>query len=320
MVGRVPAWPASLYVLFSNTGIRARFRAELFMTDLLLQSLWSGLLVGGAYALVALGLALVFGAMKIINLAHGELVLLAAYIAYTFEAKLGINPIFAIPVAIPFVCTAAVAAYFLVSQIRKDRELNSLILTYGIGIILTNAVLLVWSADVRSTSSPWLQDSVSLGPLFSMRSEVLSFVISLVLMIALWWWLSRSWYGRAVRAISSNRDAAKLMGVNPHKTELVTFIVAGLLASVAGVALYSSSTIQPSVGEALTVKAFIITVLAGIGSIPGVLVGAVLLGVVEAMTVTLYNSAVQELSGMVLFLLVLYISPNGLFGAIRRRG
>jgi branched-chain amino acid transport system permease protein len=290
------------------------------MTDLILQSLYSGVLMGGAYALVALGLALVFGAMRVINLAHGELVLLAAYIAYSFESRLGINPVFAIPLAIPIVCAAAAAAYYLVSRIEQDRALISVILTYGLGIILTNAVLLVWSADVRSTNSPWLQDSVSIGSVISMRSEVLSFGISVVLMGILWWWLSRSWYGRAVRAISSNRDAAKLMGINPGRIELVTFLVAGVLASCAGVSIYASSAIQPSIGEALTVKAFIITVLAGVGSIPGVLLGAMLLGIAEALTVTLYSSAMQELTGMVLFLLVLYVLPNGLFGVARRRG
>ncbi|NML35019.1 branched-chain amino acid ABC transporter permease [Paraburkholderia antibiotica] len=290
------------------------------MTDLILQSLYSGILVGGAYALVALGLALVFGSMRIINLAHGELVLLAAYIAYSFETRLGLNPVFAIPAAIPVVCAAAAAAWFLVSRIARDRELNSLILTYGLGIIVTNGVLLIWGADVRSTNSAWLQDSVMLGNVLSMRSELLSFAISVVLMGALWWWLSRSWYGRAVRAISSNRDAARLMGINPRKTELVSFIVAGVLASCAGVAMYASSAIQPSIGEAMTVKAFIITVLAGIGSIPGVLLGAMLLGIAEALTVTLFSSALQELAGMLLFLLVLYVLPNGLFGVARRRG
>jgi branched-chain amino acid transport system permease protein len=290
------------------------------MTDLILQSLYSGVLVGGAYALVALGLALVFGSMRIINLAHGELVLLSAYIAYSFETRLGINPLFAIPVAIPVVCAAAGAAWFLVSKIARDRELNSLILTYGLGIILTNGVLLIWGADVRSTNSGWLQDSVMLGNVLSMRSELLSFGISVVLMGALWWWLSHSWYGRAVRAISSNFDAARLMGINPRKTELVSFLVAGVLASCAGVAMYASSAIQPSIGEAMTVKAFIITVLAGVGSIPGVLLGAMLLGIAEALTVTLYSSALQELAGMLLFLLVLYVLPNGLFGVVRRRG
>jgi branched-chain amino acid transport system permease protein len=158
------------------------------------------------------------------------------------------------------------------------------------------------------------------GPFYSMRSEVLFFVVSLVMMGALWWWLSRSWYGRAVRAVSSNRDAAKLMGIDPGYTELVSFVVAGILAAVAGVALYSYGVVSPAYGSVLTVKAFIITVLAGIGSIPGVLIGALLLGVAEALTVTLASSALQELVGMGLFLLVLFVMPNGLFGAKGRRG
>ena len=246
--------------------------------------------------------------------------LLAAYIAYTVESRLHLNPAWAIPVALVIVCLSAVLVYYLVSLIKKDRELNSLILTYGVGIILTNAILLIWSADVRSTGSTWFQDSVVVGLFYSMRSELLFFVVSLVLMAALWWWLSRSWYGRAVRAVSSNRDAAKLMGVNPRATEIVSFIAAGILASFAGVAIYSYGVIQPAYGHALTVKAFIIAVLAGVGSVPGVFVGALLLGVTEALTVTFASSALQELAGMTLFLLVLFVTPNGLFGGARRRG
>ena len=290
------------------------------MTELILQALYSGLLQGGSYALVALGLALVFGTMKVINLAHGELVLLAAYIAYTMESQYGLGPMFAIPVALVVVSLASAGVYGIVSRIKKDREINSLILTFGIGVILTNAMLLIWKADVRSTSSSWLQEAFVVGPLYSMRSELIFFVVSLVLMGGLWWWLSRSWYGRALRAVSSNRDAAKLMGISPGRTELVSFLVAGVLAAFAGVALFSYGVIQPAYGGALTIKAFIITVLAGIGSIPGVLLGALLLGVAEALTVTLASSALQELSGMVLFLLVLFVMPNGLFGAARRRG
>ncbi|MEW6372940.1 MAG: branched-chain amino acid ABC transporter permease [Pseudomonadota bacterium] len=290
------------------------------MTDLILQAVYSGLLQGGSYALIALGLALVFGAMKVINLAHGELVLLAAYIAYTVESKLGWNPLTAIPVAVIVVTITSALLYFVVGKIRTNREINSLTLTYGVGVILTNLVLMIWSADVRATSSSWMQEAFVVGELYSMRSEVLFFGVSIVLIVALWWWLSRSWYGRAVRAVSSNRDAAKLMGINPGKTELVSFIVAGILAAFAGVALFSYGVITPAYGGVLTVKAFIITVLAGIGSIPGVLIGAVLLGVAESLTVTLASSALQELAGMGLFLLVLFVMPNGLFGAVRRRG
>jgi branched-chain amino acid transport system permease protein len=290
------------------------------VTELILQALYSGLLQGGSYALIALGLALVFGTMKVINLAHGELVLLAAYIAYTMESSYGLGPMYAIPVALVVVSLASAGVYGIVSRIKKDREINSLILTFGIGVILTNLILLVWKADVRSTSSSWLQEAFVVGPFYSMRSELIFFGVSLLLMGGLWWWLSRSWYGRALRAVSSNRDAAKLMGIAPGRTELVSFLVSGVLAAFAGVALFSYGVIQPAYGGALTIKAFIITVLAGIGSIPGVLLGALLLGVAEALTVTLASSALQELAGMGLFLLVLFVMPNGLFGAVRRRG
>ncbi len=290
------------------------------MTELLLQSLYSGALVGGIYALIALGLSLAFGTMRIINLAHGELVLLAAYVAYTVESRLGVNPLMALPIALVVVCACAALVYFLVSRLTRYRELNSLMLTFALGVILTNAVLMIWSSDIRSTSNATLQDAMQIGSVYSMVSELLFFVLSLAAAGVLGWWLSRSWYGRAVRAVSSNRDAAKLMGINPAKVELVSFLVAGILATIAGIAIFSSSVISPPLGHALTVKAFIITVLAGVGSVPGVLLAALLLGITEAMTVTLFSSALQELTGMLLFLLVLFVMPNGLFGASRRRG
>jgi len=290
------------------------------MTELLLQSLYSGALVGGIYALIALGLSLAFGTMRIINLAHGELVLLAAYVAYTVESRLGVNPLVALPIALVVVCACAAIVYFLVARLTRYRELNSLMLTFALGVILTNAMLMIWSSDIRSTGNATLQDAVQIGSVYSMVSELLFFVLSLAVAALLGWWLSRSWYGRAVRAVSSNRDAAKLMGINPARVELASFLVAGILATIAGVAIYSSSVISPPLGHALTVKAFIITVLAGVGSVPGVLLAALLLGITEAMTVTLFSSALQELAGMVLFLLVLFVMPNGLFGASRRRG
>ncbi|MFC1457044.1 branched-chain amino acid ABC transporter permease [Microvirga arabica] len=290
------------------------------MFDLILQALSSGVLIGSVYALIALGLALTFGAMRIINLAHGELVLLAAYMAYVVEARTGLNPYAAIPLALVATCVVGTAIYFLVDRIREHRELNSLILTFAVGIILTNAILLFFASDVRSTSSPVLQDAVSVGNVFAMNSEIIAFAVSLILMAILWWWLKRSWYGRAVRSVSSNRSASMLMGIDPTRTEFIAFLVASILASFAGVALYTMSVVQPAVGHALTVKAFIVTVLAGVGSIPGVFCAALLLGITEALTVTLASSALQELAGMVLFLLVLFFMPNGLFGAHARRG
>jgi branched-chain amino acid transport system permease protein len=289
------------------------------VTELVAQALYSGVLTGSAYALIALGLALVFGTMKIINLAHGEMVLLAAYIAYSCEKAWGASPLVSIPLAIAVVCVAMVMTYSLVGRINSDRELNSLLLTFGIGIILTNAILLIWKSDIRSTKSAWLQEPVVIGPLYSVRGEILFFAIGAGLIAALWWWLRRTWSGRALRAVASDRDAARLMGIEPRTIELVSFVVAGLLAAVAGVAIYAVGVIQPSLGVSLTVKAFVITVLAGLGSAPGVLVGAILLGVTESLTTTFFSSALQELAGMMLFLLVLFVLPNGLFGKVSRQ-
>jgi branched-chain amino acid transport system permease protein len=290
------------------------------VTELLVQAVYSGLLSGTSYALIALGLALVFGTMKIINLAHGEMVLLAAYIAYACERSLGLDPLLSIPIAIAVVTVALVLTYAWVSRIGEDRELNSLLLTFGIGIILTNAILLFWKADIRSTRTAWLQEPVVLGPLYSVRGELVFCAAALVLVGALWWWLTRTWSGRALRAVASDRETARLMGIEPRRLELISFVVAGILASVAGVALFSVGVIQPSLGASLTIKAFVITVLAGLGSMPGVLVGALLLGVTESLTTTFFSSALQELAGMVLFLVVLFVLPNGLFGRALRRG
>jgi branched-chain amino acid transport system permease protein len=290
------------------------------MSELVLQSIFSGLLMGASYALIGLGLALVFGTMKIINLAHGELVLLSAYIAYTMESTLGWNPLWVIPLSILVVCTCAILVYFLVSGIQKNRELNSLILTFGIGIIITNLCLMIWAANVRSTSVSWFQEGVVLGFLYSMRSELLFFAAGLTLLAIIWRWLKKSWYGRAVRAVSSHRDASKLMGINPQFTEMLSFVLAGLTGSFAGIAIYCTNVITPPLGATLTVKAFIVTVLAGLGSIPGLLVGSILLGLGESLTITLLRPSLRELAGMILFLLVLFVLPNGLFGGARRRG
>ncbi len=283
--------------------------------ELTAQALFTGLLMGGFYSLVALGLALIFGTMKVINLAHGELVLLAAYIAYAIESQTGVNPLLAMPVAIVVVVAASLLTFYLTNGIKKDRELNSLILTFGIGIVLTNLLLMIFSADVYSTQTAWFMDGfVIADSLFSMRSEVLAFVVGIAALGGLYWWLNHTWHGRAIRAVSSNRDAAKLMGMNPVKSELWSWGVAGVMAALAGVMLYITSVIHPPIGHGLTIKAFIITVLAGMGSIPGVLVGALMIGVIEGLTTTFFQSSLSELASMTVFLVVLLVMPSGLFG------
>lgn len=288
------------------------------MFELILQALYTGILTGGLYALIASGLALIFGTMKVINLAHGELILLAAYIAHTVETQLGINPLLSLPIAMAVVVTASLITYYLTNKIKHDRELNSLILTFGLGIILTNSILMIWSADIYSTAETWFFEPVVIADtLFSMRSEVITFAVSILSIVGLYVWLNHTWHGRAIRAVSSQRDAAKLMGINPKKAELWSWGIAGILATLAGLMLYTSQVIHPAIGHSLTIKAFIITVLAGMGSLPGVLVGALLIGLIESLTTTFFQSSYSELASMFMFLLVLIVLPSGLFGQKR---
>lgn len=289
--------------------------------DLLLPAIFTALTIGAVYALIALGLALVFGAMKIINLAHGELVLLAAYIGYMFESQWGYNPYLAIPVAFLVVGLIACLIFILLNRITRQRELNSLIFTYSFGIIITNAILIIarneprMSAEMQETVEPLLAIDI-----FATYSQLIALVLAILLMLVLWLWLKNSWYGRAVRSVTSNRNAAKLMGINPVRTELVSFVIGALLATVAGIALYTFQPITPGLGHMLTIKAFIITVLAGIGSIPGVLIGSILLALAQTMTESYFNASFANMVSMLLFLAVLIFLPNGLFGKTQRRG
>jgi len=284
----------------------------------LAQSLYSGLLVAAAYALVALGLSLVFGTVRIINMAHGELILLAAYLASECEERFGLPPLLSAPIGIAVIAGLSLAIYALVDRIRKDREINSLLLTYAVGVVLSNGILMIWRGDVRSTGDAWLTAPLIFGDsLFSMRSEVLFCLLGALLTAAVAAWLGRSWAGLALRAVSANREAARLMGVAPRRVEAASFLLAGGLAAVAGVALYTTRSITPFIGHELTVKAFVIVVLAGIGSVGGIVIGALLIGFAETLTVAFLSPSLQPLVAMLVFLGVLLLRPTGLFGARR---
>ncbi len=287
---------------------------------LLAQALYSGLLVAASYALVALGLGLVFGTMRVINLAHGELILLAAYLACLGEATLGIPPLLSIPLSVFAIAALSLGIYALVDRIRGDREVSSLLLTFACAVILTNGILMIWRGDVRSTGDGWLTAPLVFGDsLFSMRGEVLFCGLGALLAVAVHLWLRRTWSGRAIRAVASNRDAARLMGIHPGRVEAISFALAGALAAVAGTALYATRSITPFIGHDLTIKAFVVVVLAGIGSVGGIAVGAALIAVAETLTVSFLSPSLQPLVAMLVFLCVLLLRPAGLFGA-RREG
>lgn len=281
----------------------------------IVQSALSGVLEGGNYALYAVGLAFVFGIMRIINLAHGELLVLGGYVAYWALRIGGVDPVLALPLAALVPAGAAFAVQrALLRRIRAAADLNSLILTFGVGIFLANLFLQLWSADLRSIDVPWMQGSVGYGGVFIGAGEIAAFAVSLTGVLGLHLFLARTRTGKAVRATAADRDAAALAGIDVDRMDLLAFVVGGALAGLGGPLLGMLSHFDPGAGLAVTIKGFILTVLAGVGSIPGLIVGGIVLGVGEAATVTFVGSSCRELFGFIVFLGILVVRPSGLFG------
>jgi branched-chain amino acid transport system permease protein len=279
------------------------------------QSVLSGLLEGGNYALYSLGLAFVFGIMQIINMAHGEFLVLGGYIAYWLLVKAGLNPLLSLPIAALLAGGVSFVNYrVFLQRIRTTVELNTLILTFGIGILLSNIYLQLWSADIRNISVGWMENPLGLAGVYISLGEIVTFVISFFAVLALYFFLRRTKMGKAIRITAIDRDAAALAGINVERVDLLAFSIGGALAGLGGPLLGMLSFVSPGTGIAITVKAFILTVLAGVGSIPGLIVAGMILGVGEALTVTFVSSSFRELFGFTLFLVILLIRPSGLFG------
>jgi len=279
------------------------------------QSLLSGLLEGGDYALYSLGLAFVFGILRIINLAHGEVVVLGGYVAYWLLVRWGVSPLLSLPLAAAAGGLAGLVTYrVFLGRVRQAPELNTLILTFGINVFLANLFLQLWTGDLRTIEVDALQRPLSLGPIRVSAGELVAFVIALAAVLGTQLFLSRTRAGRAIRVTAIDRDSAALAGIDVARVDRRAFVIGGVLAGVAGPLLGVLTHLSPAVGGPLTVKAFILTVLAGVGSISGLIAAGMILGVGEAMTVTFLSSSMRELFGFVLFLVILLARPSGLFG------
>jgi len=280
----------------------------------IVQSALSGVLEGANYALYALGLAFVFGIMRIINLAHGELLVLGGYVGYWILRIAGVDPLLSLPLAALVPAGAAWAVHRVFLRRVRAAELNTLILTFGVGIFLANLFLQLWSADLRSIDVPWTRRAVGLAGIFIGAGEIAAFAVSLAGVLGLHLFLARTRTGKAVRATAIDRDAAALAGIDVERIDLLAFAIGGALAGLGGPLMGMLSHFEPGAGLAVTIKGFILTVLAGVGSIPGLLVGGLVLGVGEAATVTFAGSSFRELFGFLLFLGILVLRPTGLFG------
>lgn len=274
-----------------------------------------GIMLGGLYALIALGLSLIFGVMRLINLAHGDLVILSSYIAYALITYLGVDPLIGLVVSIPFmfVLGFVIQKYLLGRGFAISSE-APLIIAFGISLVLQNLNQIMWTPLSRGINTPYSALSFFIGDRQLPVTYLLDFGAGIVVMLALRLFLTRTYLGRAITAASQDRRAAQLMGINTNRIYGYAFAVAMGSAAVAGVFLGMTFPFTPTSGTSFLTIAFGTVIIGGLGSMLGTFLGGIILGVFQTMGGYLFGPASQMLVVYVLVFVILAVRPTGIFG------
>lgn len=283
------------------------------------QTLLAGVLVGALYGLVALGLSLVFGVLKVLNVAHGELMMFGGYGAFWAFQLLGIDPFLSLLVVIPALALAGVLLHLglfthVVQFDEEHRIKNSLLIGFGLTLILQTAAIHLFTADDRSITTSY---STTALPILGVRLPLVNFsglIIGALAVIGLQLFLNRTYIGKAIRATAEDWRTASLTGIDIRRMYLITFAIGASLAGLAGMLVTVQYSVSPNIGLHWTLKALIVVVLAGLGSMPGTFVAGILLGLAEAASSLIFGGTYRELVGLVIFLIILTVRPQGLFG------
>ncbi|MGC1455186.1 MAG: branched-chain amino acid ABC transporter permease [Nitrospirota bacterium] len=280
-----------------------------------LQSLISGILIGGVYALIGIGLTIIFGVMRVINFAHGDLLMLGMYATYFLFTLFHIDPFVSIVVTIPlmFLFGAFLQKTFI-NRMLGALPQNQILLTIGMGLVMSNSMMLAFTSDYKILSTTYSSSSFNILGISISTPLLISFGITVVITAALYWFLYRTDTGQAIRATAQDREAAQLMGINVKRMSIIAFGLGTSLAATAGALIAPTYYIFPQVGSVFTLKAFVITVLGGMGSIVGATLGGVLIGIAESVGGVYLGSGWKDVIVFVLFLLVLLFKPSGLLG------
>jgi branched-chain amino acid transport system permease protein len=286
---------------------------------ILTQQLILGLLVGGLYGLAAAGLSLTFGVLRVLNVAHGELLMLGGYGSFWLFTLWHIDPFLSLLGVAPGMFVLGVLLYgalfqFVVKAQEEARIKNSLLIGFGLTLVLHTLAIRLWTADERAVTTAYSGAVIRLGVFAIPLVRLSSLVLAFALLAGLHLFLAKTRWGRAIRATAEDWEAAALMGIPVQRTYLLAFALGTALAGIAGGLVSISYSISPSIGLEWTLKALIVVVLAGLGSLFGSFAGGLLLGVAEAMSVALLGGPYREVVGLILFLVVLVVRPQGLFG------
>jgi branched-chain amino acid transport system permease protein len=279
----------------------------------------NGLLVGALFASVAVGFALIWGVVGIINLAHGELLMLGGYVTYWLVAFAGGgSPWFALLTVPVAVAVLYVVGYLLqrvfITRVSDADLFLTLLVTFGLSIVIQQLAIQAWSATPRSVAVGFADPSMVLAGIVVPKVKLLAFVGAIVLTVLLWTYLRTTRRGRAIRAVAQNPEAARLVGIDVAHTRAVTFGLSAAIAGGTGSFVAMILNLQPQMGLVYTLKSFVIVVFGGLGSVPGALVGGLVLGSVEELTAGLVGSQWTLAVSFSLLILLLLVKPSGLFG------
>jgi branched-chain amino acid transport system permease protein len=283
--------------------------------EVLAQTLVNGLFLGGVYSLVAIGLTLIYGVMVIINFAHGEFLMLGLYISFWAFTLFGIHPYISVLLAavILFILGALIQRG-LIQPMLSAPLLNQILLTLGLSTLIMGLVQFFWRAEPRSILIPFASISLRYGDMIFNIPRLIAFLSSIVLTIALFLFLKKTRTGKAIRACSQNRVAAQLTGVNIRYIYMLTFGIGVALTGIAGVLLSPNYPMTPTIGQTFSITAFVVVVLGTMGNFMGAFVGGLIIGVAEAFGGLYLGSDVRQVVSMGIFILVLLLKPQGLFG------
>ena len=281
-------------------------------------NLINGISLGSVYAIIALGYTMVYGIAKMLNFAHGDVIMIGAYISYCSTTYLGLHPILSVVIAM-VVCTVLgiLIEGLAYKPLRKAPALAVLITAIGVSYFLQNSALLIWGSAPKNFSSIVSFESLSLagGKLIITSESIVTVAACIVIMIALTLFIKKSKMGKAMRAVSEDKGAAELMGINVNLTISTTFAIGSALAAIAGVLLCSAYPILiPTTGSMPGIKAFTAAVFGGIGSIPGAMLGGILLGIIEIFGRAYISSELADAIVFAVLIVVLLVKPTGLLG------
>lgn len=281
---------------------------------LVLQVIASGLLVGGIYALVAVGLNLIFGVLRIINFAHGDYLMLGMYASWWLWRH-GVDPYLGILIVVPLLALiGALTERFLIRYTLAAHAHVKIFVTLGLSIALQNLALLIFKADYLSVRVPYQTDVWQLAGIALSIPRVIAFAAMLLSSAALFYFLGHTDFGRAIRATAQNRDTARLMGIDVDRIYLVTFAIGCAFVGLAACLMMPIYYVFPTIGIEFVVAAFVIVVLGGLGSLHGAIAGGLLIGVIEQLSGYFIDTALRQVVYFLVFMLVLAVKPAGLFG------